>query len=75
MTSIVDGLKDEYNDKLTFEIVKTTTERGQTEPEEYDLGRHGMVILSADGEEILWRKPGHKMSEDDVRNGIEKSLN
>ncbi len=68
-------MKDDYQDKLNFEIVSTQSERGQTEPAEYGLGRHGMVILGQDGNEILWKMKGHKITRDDIENGIQESLN
>jgi len=68
-------MKDDYTNQLNFEIVSTQSERGQTEPAEYGLGRHGMVILNKDGSEILWKKKGHRISKEDIQTGIQKSLN
>ncbi len=71
----MNGLRknEKFSDRLNFEIVSTETERGQTEPKEYDLGRHGMVILGPD-QNVLWKQGGHKMDKKQIVSGIETSL-
>lgn len=71
----MNGLKtqDRYRGKLQFEIVSTRTKRGKTEPEKYELGRHGMVILGPD-KQVLWKKGGHKMKKKEIVAGIQTSL-
>lgn len=73
METIVDGLKNSGKYDLQYEIVSTESERGKNEPKQYDLGRHGMVILDAGGE-VLWRKPGHKIGKEMIVKGIQTAL-
>lgn len=69
----MNGLKSDYSDRMNVEFVKTSTERGTKEPRKYELGRHGIVLLSP-SDDILWKKKGHKISETEIRNGLNENL-
>lgn len=69
----MNGLKKNKTYDIQYEIVSTSTERGEKEPETYNLGRHGMVILDPEGN-VLWSKPGHRMDKEDITEGIQTAL-
>lgn len=71
METIVDGLREEY-DEVQFEILSTTSSRASNEISHYGFTekRHGMVLISPEGEPV-WKLPGHRIE----RNQITGALN
>lgn len=69
----MNGLAQQYEDRMDFEVVKTTDPGASEEIKRYGFEIHGMLITGADGS-VLWKEEGHLMKEPAVRAQIEALL-
>ena len=63
-----------YADKVVFNIVEKDSHASfDAECQEYDLGDHGLVILSSDGE-ALAKIQGHQFGKAEIESAIAEAL-
>jgi len=72
MRPIVNGLEDQYDDRITFQYLNAV-EEGQGLFQEYNLRGHpSYIILNAEGD-VVWRFVG-EVPRETLEEGIEESL-
>ncbi|MCK5941909.1 MAG: hypothetical protein KAI24_08085 [Planctomycetes bacterium] len=70
----MNGLAEQYEDKMDFEVVSTKDPGAAERIEQIGFEIHGMVITD-EADRILWKEEGHMMKEPAVKAQIEKLLN
>ena len=70
---IVNGLAEQYDGRMEFEVVKTTDPGAEERIKQYGFDIHGMVITDAQ-DKILWKEEGHLMKGPAVQAQIDQLL-
>lgn len=70
---IVNGLAEEYDGKLEFEVVKTTDPGSAERIANYGFDIHGMVVVDQD-DNVVWKEEGHKQKKAGVKAAIDAAL-
>ena len=70
---IVNGLAEQYGDKMDFEVISTKAPGAADQIQQFGFDVHGMVITGAE-DRILWKEEGHTQKEPAVKAQIEKLL-
>lgn len=68
-------LEEEYQGRVTFEIIQQSEPRFQKEVDQFEFGaqRHGLVGLTVDGE-VGAKIPGHQFGREEIEAAIQKIL-
>ena len=69
MTTIVNGLEEEFDGALACDVVDATTEKSKTEIAGYGFDNHGLVVFDTD-DTAKWKKNGHHISEAEIRTAL-----
>ncbi len=73
MTTIVNGLAEEYEGTLECKVLDATAEESVAKIKEYGFGNHGLVIFDAE-DNVKWKKDGHMMREPEIRAALTEVL-
>ena len=73
MTTIVNGLEEEYQGTLECEILDATTSDSKAQIQAYGFGNHGLVIFDAQGN-VEKKMDGHLMTEPEIRQAVQEVM-
>ena len=68
------GLAQEYQGRMTFEVVRYDEGDSPQRIKDYGIDKHGMVIVDKDQKEPVWVESGHKQTREGVEAQIKKLL-
>lgn len=70
---IVNGLAEQYGDRMNFDVVSTTAPGAAEQIERYGFDQHGMVVTTP-ADEVLWKEEGHMMKQPAVQAKLDELL-
>lgn len=73
ITTIVNGLEEEYAGKLECEILDATTAESVEQIKGYGFGNHGLVIFDGEGN-VQKKMDGHLMQESQIRQALKEVM-
>ena len=73
ITTIVNGLEEQYTGKLECEILDATTDESKAQIKAYGFGNHGMVIFDGEGN-VQKKMDGHLMQEPKIRQALQEVM-
>ncbi len=62
-------LQQEYEGRITFNVISVSAEGAEQEIQKHELGTHGLVVYGADGA-IAATIPGHKFGREEIESAI-----
>ncbi len=73
VTTIVNGLEEQYTGKLECEILDATTPESVEQIKGYGFGNHGLVIFDGEGN-VQKKMDGHMMQEPQIRQALKEVM-
>jgi len=70
---IVNGLAEEYEGKMDFEVVSTKAPGAAEQMKHYGFDIHGMLITDSK-DKVLWKEEGHTQKRPAIKAQIDKLL-